>query len=84
MRPSEYFQRQCYVAADAEESFLAHVIDVLGDDRIVFSTDYPHPDSKFPHAVSSFLGLDRIGDASKRRILWDNALALYGVTDVAS
>ena len=49
----------------------------------MFSTDYPHPDSKFPHAVESFLGLDRVSDASKRRILWDNALDLYGVTDVA-
>ena len=84
MRPSEYFQRQCYVAADAEESFLAHVIDVLGDDRIVFSTDYPHPDSKFPHAVDSFLGLDDVAAESKRRILWDNALELYGVTNVAT
>ena len=83
MRPSEYFQRQCYVAADADESFLTHVIDVLGDERIVFSTDYPHPDSKFPHAVASFLALDRVSDASKGRILWDNALDLYGVTDVA-
>jgi predicted TIM-barrel fold metal-dependent hydrolase len=72
------------VAADAEETFLAHVIDVLGNDRIVFSTDYPHPDSKFPHAVSSFLALENVDDASKRRILWDNALALYGVSDVAS
>ena len=83
MRPSEYFQRQCYVSADADESFLPHVIDVLGDERIVFSTDYPHPDSKFPHAVDSFLGLDRVSEESKRRILWDNALDLYGVTDVA-
>ena len=35
------------------------VIEVLGDERIVFSTDYPHPDSKYPHAVDCFLGLAR-------------------------
>jgi predicted TIM-barrel fold metal-dependent hydrolase len=77
--PSEYFARQCYVSADADEAMLAPVIALLGDERIVFSTDYPHPDSKYPHAVESFLALSGVSDDSKRRILWDNALALYGM-----
>ena len=77
--PSEYFARQCYVSADADEAMLAPVIALLGDERIVFSTDYPHPDSKYPHAVVSFLALPGVSDDSKRRILWDNALALYGM-----
>jgi predicted TIM-barrel fold metal-dependent hydrolase len=77
--PSEYFVRQCFVSADADEAMLATVIDLLGDERIVFSTDYPHPDSKYPHAVESFLALPGVSDDSKRRILWDNALALYGM-----
>ena len=51
MPPSEYFRRQCFVSADADEAMLEQVIAVLGDERIVFSTDYPHPDSKYPHAV---------------------------------
>ena len=79
MPPSEYFARQCYVSADADEAMLAPVIALLGDERIVFSTDYPHPDSKYPHAVESFLALPGVSDDSKRRILWDNALALYGM-----
>jgi predicted TIM-barrel fold metal-dependent hydrolase len=77
--PSEYFARQCYVSADADEGMLAPVIELLGDERIVFSTDYPHPDSKYPHAVESFLALPGVSDDSKRRILWDNALSLYGM-----
>jgi predicted TIM-barrel fold metal-dependent hydrolase len=79
MPPSEYFARQCYVSADADEAMLAPVIALLGDERIVFSTDYPHPDSKYPHAVESFLALPGVSDDSKGRILWDNALALYGM-----
>ena len=79
MPPSEYFARQCYVSADADEAMLAPVIELLGDERIVFSTDYPHPDSKYPHAVESFLALPGVRDDSKRRILCDNALALYGM-----
>jgi predicted TIM-barrel fold metal-dependent hydrolase len=79
MLPSEYFARQCYVSADADEHMLEHVIALLGDDHIVFSTDYPHPDSKYPKAVESFLKLDGVSDASKRRILWDNPRDLYGL-----
>ncbi len=79
MAPSEYFRRQCFVSADADESFLAQVIDVLGDGCIVFSTDYPHPDSKYPEAVDCFLAIDGVSDESKRRILWDNAARLYAL-----
>ena len=49
--PSEYFRRQCYVSAESSEYMLAQVIELIGDDRIVFTTDYPHPDSPWPHAV---------------------------------
>jgi predicted TIM-barrel fold metal-dependent hydrolase len=75
--PSEYFRRQCFVSADASEYMLAQVIDLIGDDRIVFSTDYPHPDSPWPHAVETFLALPGVSLDSKRKILWDNARALY-------
>ena len=50
----------------------------IGDDRIVFSTDFPHGDSKFPQAVESFLELP-ISEESKRKILWDNCAAYYGL-----
>ena len=55
--PSEYFRRQCYVSADSSEYMLAQVIELIGDDKIVFTTDYPHPDSPWPHAVEEFLAL---------------------------
>jgi predicted TIM-barrel fold metal-dependent hydrolase len=53
------------------------VIEELGDERILFETDYPHPDSKYPHAVETFLAQERLSEASKRKILWDNALDFY-------
>jgi predicted TIM-barrel fold metal-dependent hydrolase len=51
MAPSEYFKRQCFVSVECDEEPVKHVIDAIGDDRIVFSTDFPHGDSKFPRAV---------------------------------
>ena len=48
---------------------------------MVFSTDYPHTDSRFPEAVSAFLELD-ITDEDKRKILWDNCASFYQMEGV--
>ncbi len=79
MAPSEYFKRQCFVSVECDEEPVKYVIDAIGDDRLVFSTDFPHGDSKFPRAVESFLRLS-ISEESKRKILWDNCAAYYGLT----
>ena len=78
MAPSAYFKRQYFVSVECDEEPVKHVIDAIGDDRIVFSTDFPHGDSKFPRAVESFLRLP-ISEESKRKILWDNCAAYYGL-----
>ena len=76
MAPSEYFKRQCYVSVEPDEETVKYVIDYMGSDRIVFSTDYPHGDSKFPNAVERFLQLS-IAEEDKRKILWDNCASYY-------
>jgi uncharacterized protein len=78
MAPSEYFKRQCFASVECDEEPVKYVIDWLGDDRLVFSTDFPHGDSKFPRAVESFLTLP-ISEESKRKILWENCAAYYGL-----
>ena len=52
--------------------------DAFGDDNLLTTTDYPHADSKFPHATDTFLGLP-MPDASKKKILWDNPTRLYSL-----
>ena len=75
--PQEYFQSNCYITTECDEHLVYHVIDELGDDKILFETDYPHPDSKYPRAVETFLAQEKLSDASKRKILWDNAIDFY-------
>jgi len=75
--PSEYFKRQCFIGTDVDEELLPTVIDDIGDDNIVVSTDYPHVDGAYPHAVDTFLALEGVSDSSKRKILADNCTRLY-------
>ncbi len=81
MAPTEYFKRQCWVSVEPDEEPAKYAIDWVGGDRMVFSTDYPHGDSKYPEAVSSFIELG-ISDEEKRKILWDNCASLYNLAGV--
>ena len=78
LSPQEYFTRQCAVAADADEPSIKYVIDYIGDDNIVFNTDYPHPDA--PATSEPLLNMmeQPLSDESKRKILWDNSVKIYG------
>jgi hypothetical protein len=76
IRPSEYFKRQCFISVEPDEAPARYTIEEFGCDQLVFSTDYPHGDSKYPHAVESFLELP-LSDENKRKILWDNCARFY-------
>ena len=54
LTPSEYFRRQCYVSIEADEAPATIIEDWGLTSNVVFSTDYPHNDSKFPHAIEGF------------------------------
>jgi len=78
-KPSEYFKRQCFVSADAEEFMLPQVVDLIGDENICFSTDYPHPDHAFEGVVAELTERTDLSVESKRKILGDNAARLFKV-----
>jgi predicted TIM-barrel fold metal-dependent hydrolase len=79
MSATDYFRRNCWISTECEDPFVADVIRWLGDGHILYESDFPDPDSKYPHTVETFLGLrpDLISDDSKRKILWDDALDFY-------
>src|SRR6476660_766070 len=79
MSATAYFRRNCWISTECDDRFVADVIRWMGDEHIVFETDFPHPDSKYPHATEHFLELDHdlVSDESKRKLLVDVAVDLY-------
>jgi predicted TIM-barrel fold metal-dependent hydrolase len=77
-KPSEYFRDNCFVSVDADEETVKHYVDWFGDDNLVFSTDFPHGDSQFPHAVEMFHKLP-LSEASRRKVLAANWSRLYNL-----
>jgi predicted TIM-barrel fold metal-dependent hydrolase len=74
--PTAYFERQFWVAARGDEMTLPAVVQLVGDDNIVFNTDYPHPDGTWPFGMEQ-LEAQPIPDASKRKIYWNNAARAF-------
>jgi predicted TIM-barrel fold metal-dependent hydrolase len=76
-KPSTYFNRQCFVACDADEETLPGTVSCLGDDRILFASDYPHFNGTFPGAVAPIKDRSDLGVESRAKILGTNALRLF-------
>lgn len=81
LKPSEYFTRQCFIGTDVDEELLKTVVEEIGDDNIVMSVDYPHADGPFPDGIKEFLELPGVSLESKKKIMWQNCLRLYGFSE---
>lgn len=77
-KPSKLLKRgQLFFSCEADETELAHVVEVAGDDCIVFASDYSHFDSHYPGASKPIVAHPNLRDVSKRKILSENSLRLY-------
>jgi predicted TIM-barrel fold metal-dependent hydrolase len=79
MRPSDYFRRQCFVSVEPDEEPVRHMIEDFGADNLVFSTDYPHGDSRYPGSITTFMKL-ALTDEERRKVLWENCAKFYGLS----
>lgn len=77
LEPTDYFKRQCYASVEPDEEPAKFMEDSDLAGSMVFSTDYPHNDAKYPHATETFLEMP-LSETSKKKILWDNCARMYG------
>jgi uncharacterized protein len=76
--PSEYVRGgHIYFSCEADEPLLPQAIQWVGDERIVYASDFPHWDNSYPKSVKELASRADLTDAQKRRILADNARQLY-------
>jgi predicted TIM-barrel fold metal-dependent hydrolase len=78
LRPSEYWRRQCHVGSSFMRPAEAALRHVVGIDKIMWGSDYPHKESSFPFSRAAlrrtFAGLDA---AEVQQMLGRNAAELY-------
>ena len=82
LEPSEYFQRQCWISFDPDESALAFSANspLCGADRIVWASDYPHADAVFPGVTAELEeSISTLDVDQQAAIAGGNAAALYAL-----
>jgi predicted TIM-barrel fold metal-dependent hydrolase len=76
-KPSEVFRDHIYGCFISDEAGLAN-IDLIGDDNVMFESDYPHSDSNWPHSRKMLAeSLAHVPDDIARKIAEENARRLY-------
>ncbi|TMG78557.1 MAG: hypothetical protein E6H77_06135 [Betaproteobacteria bacterium] len=78
-KPSEYVMSGRYfqsIEIPEGEKLTNAVIDLVGEDVLMYASDYPHGESHFPKSVEKVLAWD-MPERRKKKLFWDNAVRLY-------
>lgn len=79
-RPREYFADHLFVMFWFEQVAARKLVDDIGVNNILVETDIPHPTCLFPTPRHHFAeALQDLTEASRNRILRDNAAELYRI-----
>jgi len=77
MPPSAYWHRQCW-ATYQTDPIGVRLLDVLGEDRVMWGSDFPHPDGVWPDSreyIQKELG--HLSEPTRRKVVGENAARLY-------
>jgi predicted TIM-barrel fold metal-dependent hydrolase len=78
MLPSEYFKRQLYATFWFEKNNVPALIASVGEDNVLFETDFPHPTCLYPKPLDTVAEkMSTLTPAVQRKVLGENAAKLY-------
>jgi predicted TIM-barrel fold metal-dependent hydrolase len=78
MMPSEYFKRQLYATFWFESNNVPALIEAVGEDNVLFETDFPHPTCLYPKPLDTVADkMSTLSPGVQRKVLGDNAVRLY-------
>lgn len=78
-KPSELFWRQMWVTFEEDDIGLKLLSD-LGEDNVIWASDYPHPDSTWPHSrryVEEHM--TSLSPGVRKKLTCDNTVRLYNL-----
>jgi predicted TIM-barrel fold metal-dependent hydrolase len=79
MKPSEYIRRNCYFVAEPEERSIGAMLDLVGEDRILWGSDYPHVDATLDAPKLIRGAIAGLGPERQAAVLGENARKVFGL-----
>ena len=83
-KPSDYVRRQVCVSFDPGEHTMGALGPMLGTDMMLWASDFPHSDARYPGVVAELRQHTTDMTAEARAKLYGgNALRFYGLPEAA-
>jgi predicted TIM-barrel fold metal-dependent hydrolase len=80
IRPSDYWRRHCYATYQSDRIGIK-MLDEIGEDNIMWGSDFPHPDGIWPDSQEYIRReLGHLPEATRHKLVCGNAAKLYGFT----
>ena len=80
LKPSDYWRRNGMTTYQ-QEAPIADVIHLVGEDNIMWATDYPHPDCIFPESQKFIeTQLSSLPESTRQKLIRDNVVKLYNLS----
>ena len=79
LKPSEYLRRNVWYVAEPEERTIGAVLDLVGEDRVLWGSDYPHIDSTLDAPQLIRASVADLSPARQQAVLGGNAASLFGL-----
>jgi uncharacterized protein len=81
--PSEYLAGQVFITFWFERHAVRELVGrFIPAESVLFETDFPHPTSLYGDIQQQIARcFDGVPDSIRQKILWDNAVALYGIEE---
>lgn len=74
----EYLQSgRFFICGEMEDPLMKEEIALLGEDQLLFSSDYPHGEGR-NNAAQELLARSDVTDRQKQKIFYDNPIRLFG------
>ena len=77
--PSTYLRRNVWYVAEPEERTIGAMLDLVGEDRILWGSDFPHIDSTLDAPRRIRASVAALTPARRRAVLGANAAAVFGL-----
>lgn len=76
-KPSAYFKNSCYVSFEVGEPCLDEVVNWIGNDKLLFGSDFPHPDHQ-GFNTNALTQEQSLSSQDVERTLLQNPLECFG------
>jgi predicted TIM-barrel fold metal-dependent hydrolase len=78
-KPSFYFKRNFWVSADPDERALPAMVQLCGEDKFFWASDFPHPDHTGNYIEELEEMANKLAPVARQKVLGDNVRRVYGL-----